>query len=78
MPLGFLSPFQYLERTMKLKSLIVAAMMLAFAGANMAQTAKPAKESAHKKAHVMKKHTKAKHQKVKHHKVKHKKAAAAQ
>jgi len=63
---------------MKLKSLIVAAMMLAFAGATMAQTAEPAKEPAHKKAHAMKKHAKVKHQKVKHHKVKHKKAAAAQ
>jgi Ni/Co efflux regulator RcnB len=58
---------------MKLKSLIVAAMMLAFAGATMAQTAEPAKKPAHKKAHVVKKHVKAKH-----HKVKHKKAAAAQ
>jgi len=50
---------------MKLKSLIVAAMMLAFAGATMAQTAEPAKKSAHKKAHVVKKaHKKAKHKKA--------------
>jgi hypothetical protein len=47
---------------MKLKSLIVAVMMLAFAGASMAATA-PAKK--HKKAHA-----------AKIHKVKHKKAAA--
>ena len=52
---------------MKLKSLMVAVMMLAFAGATMAQTAAPAKKHAHKKAHV-----------TKIHKVKHKKAAAAQ
>jgi Ni/Co efflux regulator RcnB len=49
---------------MKLKSLVVAVMMLAFAGATMAATA-PAKKSAHKKAHV-----------AKIHKVKHKKAVA--
>jgi Ni/Co efflux regulator RcnB len=51
---------------MKLKSLIVAVLMLAVAGASMAQTAVPAKKSVHKKVHVVKKH----------HKVKHKKAAA--
>ena len=49
---------------MKLKSLIVAAMMLAFAGATMAQTAEPAKKPAHKKAHVAKKAHKAKHKKA--------------
>ena len=49
---------------MKLKSLIVAAMMLAFAGATMAQTAEPVKKSAHKKAHVAKKAHKAKHKKA--------------
>jgi len=49
---------------MKLKSLIVAAMMLAFAGATMAQAAEPAKKSAHKKAHVAKKAHKAKHKKA--------------
>ena len=49
---------------MKLKSLIVAAMMLAFAGATMAQTAEPAKKPAHKKAHVVKKAHKAKHKKA--------------
>jgi hypothetical protein len=49
---------------MKLKSLIVAVMMLAFAGATMAATT-PAKKHAHKKAHV-----------AKIHKVKHKKATA--
>jgi Ni/Co efflux regulator RcnB len=48
---------------MKLKSLMVAVMMLAFAGATMAATA-PAKKQAHKKAHL-----------AKIHKVKHKKAA---
>jgi hypothetical protein len=47
---------------MKLKSLIVAVMMLAFAGASMAATA-PAKKHAHKKVHVAKIH-KAKHKKV--------------
>ena len=54
---------------MKLKSLIVAAMMLAVGGTAMAQTA-PAKKHAHKKTHkthVVKKHI---------HKAKHKKAAA--
>jgi Ni/Co efflux regulator RcnB len=51
---------------MKLKSLIVAVMMFAFAGASMAATA-PAKKHAHKKAHA-----------AKIHKVKHKKAAVAQ
>ena len=49
---------------MKLKSLIVAALMLAVAGASMAQTAEPAKKSAHKKSHVVKKHHKAKHKKA--------------
>jgi Ni/Co efflux regulator RcnB len=49
---------------MKLKSLMVAVMMFAFAGATMAATA-PAKKHAHKKAHA-----------AKIHKVKHKKAAA--
>jgi hypothetical protein len=44
---------------MKLKSLIVAVMMFAFAGATMAATT-PAKKHAHKKAHVAKIH-KAKH-----------------
>jgi Ni/Co efflux regulator RcnB len=53
---------------MKLKSLIVAVLMLAVAGASMAQTAVPAKKHGHKKAHVVKKS----------HKVKHKKAAAVQ
>lgn len=48
---------------MKLKSLVVAVMMLAFAGATMAAT--PVKKQAHKKAHV-----------AKIHKAKHKKAAA--
>lgn len=48
---------------MKLKSLIVAAMMLAFAGATMAQAAEPAKKSAHKKVHVKNAH-KAKHKKA--------------
>jgi hypothetical protein len=52
---------------MKLKSLIVAVMTLAFAGATMAQTTAPAKKHAHKKAHVAKVH-----------KAKHKKAVAAQ
>ena len=47
---------------MKLKSLIVAVMMLAFAGASMAATA-PAKKHAHKKAHTTKVH-KAKHKKA--------------
>jgi hypothetical protein len=51
---------------MKLKSLIVAAVMLAFAGASMAVTA-PAKKHGHKKSHAAKVH-----------KAKHKKAAAAQ
>ena len=50
---------------MKLKSLMLAAVMLAFAGASMAQIAAPAKKQAHKKVHV-----------VKHHAAKHKKAAA--
>ncbi|NVO06379.1 MAG: hypothetical protein HXX19_10820 [Rhodoferax sp.] len=49
---------------MKLKSLLVAAVMLAFAGASMAATA-PAKKHAHKKAHA-----------AKIHKTKHKAAAA--
>ena len=48
---------------MKLKSLIVAVMMLAFAGASMAQTA-PAKKHGHKKTHMVKHHHKAKHKKV--------------
>ena len=49
---------------MKLKSLIVAVMMLAFAGATMAQTSAPAKKHGHKKAHVVKHHHKAKHKKA--------------
>ena len=48
---------------MKLKSLMVAVMMFAFAGATMAQTA-PAKKHGHKKAHVVKHHHKAKHKKA--------------
>ena len=44
---------------MKLKSLMVAVMMFAFAGATMAATA-PAKKHAHKKVHAAKIH-KAKH-----------------
>ena len=48
---------------MKLKSLMVAVMMFAFAGATMAQTA-PAKKHGQKKAHVVKHHHKAKHKKA--------------
>lgn len=51
---------------MKLKSLMVAAVMLAFAGSTMAATAPAKKHHAHKKVHMVKKH----------HKVKHKKSAA--
>jgi hypothetical protein len=47
---------------MKLKSLMVAVMMLAFAGASMAAIA-PAKKHGHKKAHAAKVH-KAKHKKA--------------
>lgn len=49
---------------MKLKSLIAAAVMLAVAGASMAQTAAPAKKAGHKKVHVVKKHHKSKHKKA--------------
>ena len=49
---------------MKLKSLMIAAVMLAFAGAAMAQTPAPAKKAAHKKSHVVKHHHKAVHKKA--------------
>lgn len=52
---------------MKLKSLVVAAVMLAVGSAAMAATPVPAKKHAHKKVHLVKKHHKV---------VKHKKAAA--
>ena len=51
---------------MKLKSLIVAALMLALAGSAMAKTHGTGKKHGHKKAHAV----------AKHHKVKHKKAVA--
>jgi hypothetical protein len=51
---------------MKLKSLIVAVLMFAVAGAAMAKTPPKGKKHGHKKAHVT----------AKHHKTKHKKAAA--
>jgi hypothetical protein len=49
---------------MKLKSLLVAALMLAVGSAAMAGTKAPVKKHAHKKVHVVKHHHKAKHKKV--------------
>ena len=49
---------------MKLKSLIVAALMFAVAGAAMAKTPVHTKKHAHNKVHVAKKHHKAKHKKA--------------
>ena len=49
---------------MKLKSLLVAALMLAVGGAAMAKTPVHTKKHASKKVHVVKHHHKAKHKKV--------------
>ena len=51
---------------MKLKSLMIAVVMLAFAGASLAKTPVHAKKAAHKKVQVIKHH----------HKVAHKRAVA--